>query len=142
MPYILWFDEKKNVAYIQILAPLTAKDVEGVLETSNEIYKGSRNRYLLCDVTQITQTVRNRDAFSVAERMNRRYWDKIAFIGNDPITRMAAKIALAGPGKKHDSGFFKNTDSALAWLKRDNKKKAPSTKKKPEKKKSVKKDAE
>ena len=118
MAFELWYDEDSELAFMKILAPLTSKDVSEVFQTSSELFPDNKHRYLLCDVSDIPLTVMNPETYVVIRDSKHSVYDRIAFLGREPITGMSAKLALAGPGSETDSKFFKQMESAIEWLKR------------------------
>ncbi|MBN2381025.1 hypothetical protein JXM67_14600 [candidate division WOR-3 bacterium] len=138
MAYELWFNGEETETFIMILTLLTVKDVEKVHAILLGLYKDKKRKRLLCALTEKPQKVMSRDTDMVAEMTQGRYQDKVAFLRLDPVTMMAAKLALADSCKTHNSVFLRD-NQAYAWLKLDKDKKTP-VKKKIKKKDTTQKD--
>jgi hypothetical protein len=108
----------EGIAHLRIIDTLTLADLEDILAVMNRDKGGRSSPYLLCDLRQspsIVPTQAVRRALRELEGTFR--WQKVAILGADTVSRMAAKIALTALGRRKFARFFKSENDAWKWLK-------------------------
>ncbi|MBN2379316.1 STAS/SEC14 domain-containing protein [candidate division WOR-3 bacterium] len=118
MNYKIWFDKELGVARFKVLAMLTEEDVNEYIPGLNKLLRGKEYRCVLGDLSENPPGMLDgsaRKAFkSQAKELD---WDKIAFFGAAPASRMLAKAAVFALGMSKITRFFKTEEEAISWLK-------------------------
>lgn len=119
MKYKTWFDNEKDVLYVQVFDKLGKEDAHGIINDVNKALEGRSHKPSIVDLTQGTPSVDKeaREAFKEIAIPEAFTSEKVAVFGASPGVRMIAKVLLTVTGFSKRTRFFKTEDEALRWLK-------------------------
>lgn len=123
MNYKIWFDDELGVGRFKVFDTLTAEDVKEYILGLNKLLEGKEHCYILIDLTEYPSGLPGLTG-SAARKVFKEYshsvnWNKVAFFGAGPGTRMLAKTAIFALGKSNITKFFNTEGEAIAWLKEE-----------------------
>ncbi len=117
MKHEVFFDETAGVLRMIIGGAITPAEAEESFIIAKRLLEGKSPRYILTDLSQHDGTMDKATRQAIKERGLDVDFDKQAFIGTSPMTRMMGKMIMAMLGKSKKTGFFGSESEALTWLK-------------------------
>jgi len=118
MTHKVWFDDDNGVLFLKLVGTFTTADGTEYIPEIEKLYKGKKNHYLLCDISEGGTELPTDKAYRkwLIEMYERIGIERIAMLNAKPAMRMLAKIVLTAAGKSKQVKFFDSRDDALKWL--------------------------
>jgi hypothetical protein len=118
MNHTVTFDKENGILRAQIIGGLDTEQSVQIMDLAQELLKNKPKHVLICDVSKSPFTVLDKPTRKVLKQRGLDLgWDRIAFIGADPTTKMMARIIVALWGKAKSTKFFASEKEAVDWLK-------------------------
>jgi hypothetical protein len=116
MPVEVRFDDEHGVARVKMTGAPTVSEVSTGLDEVEEMLKDRSPKLILSDLTGQKTGVDKETRQVIKEKGMAIGFDRHAFVGVSPATRMVAKVLMAVLGQSKKTKFFGETDRALEWL--------------------------
>jgi hypothetical protein len=117
MKHEIFFDEAKGVLKMKIGGTLTPQEVSESFDIARKLLEGKTPRYILTDLSRHEGNLDKATRQAIKEKGLDVEFDRQAFVGTSPVTRMMGKMLMAMLGKSKTPGFFETEAEAIVWLK-------------------------
>jgi len=118
LKHSIQYDSNSRTIILKIVGNFTVEDADEVIVKVNQLTGNNPESNVLADFTQSPNLVIDRETRRMIQNAALKYmFQKVAFVGVSPVTRMIAKVIIAVLGKIKESRFFKTEAEAIAWLK-------------------------
>ncbi len=117
MKHEIFFDDTAGILRMKIGGALTPEEAEESFVMAKKLLEGKAPRYILTDLSRHEGNLDKATRQALKEKGLDVDFDKQAFVGTSPMTRMMGKMIMAMLGKSKKTGFFGSEAEALTWLK-------------------------
>lgn len=111
-------DSDSGAVVLKVVGDFTIEDATETFEKVKGLLVTNPTTCILADLSQSPNLTIDRETRrKIQEAGLNLEFQKLAFVGVSPVTRMIAKVVLAVLSKIKESRFFNSEEEALSWLK-------------------------
>ncbi len=117
MKHKLYYDGKIKIVILEVSGEYTVEDARETIKLLSDSFTDKVPYPLLIDLSNLTGSLDKETRKLLQAGTTNIGASRVALAVANPIIRMTGKVIIAAMGKEDESGFFKTTEEAMAWLK-------------------------
>lgn len=116
MEHKIYYESENDALRIQIIGAFSYDDAARILPMLKSEIAAGHTR-MVADIAQSPKLTMDRETRRfMQEKGSEITFDKMAFVGASPITRIICKVIMSVLGRSRDTAFFNRCDDAIEWL--------------------------